>query len=108
MESNLKYKKPSQARKSETSQLGEVIERMIDTYKLRGKYNETYIIAQWEQLVGQAIANRTTQLYFSDKKLYIQVNSSPLRNELALAKSKFIQMLNNQIGATVVHDIVFI
>jgi hypothetical protein len=108
MESELRYKKPKAPRKAETNQLGVIIERLIDTYKLRSKYNETYIIAQWELLVGTAIANRTTQLYFAEKKLYIQVNSSPLRNELFLAKTKFIQMLNDEIGSKVVEDIVFI
>jgi Dna[CI] antecedent, DciA len=102
------YKKPTSGRKTEASTLGEVIERLLDAYKLRGKYNETYITSQWEQLVGPAIANRTTQLYFSDKKLYIQVNSSPLRSELALAKTKFIDMLNKEIGSKVVCDIIFI
>jgi predicted nucleic acid-binding Zn ribbon protein len=103
-----RYKKPSAARKQESNQLSDIIERLIDTYKLRGKYNETYIIAHWEKLVGTAIANRTTQLYFTDKKLYIQVNSSPLRSELFLAKTKFIKMLNEDIGSQAVEDIVFI
>lgn len=108
METPQFYKKPTTNRRTEPNPLAEVIERLIDTYKLRGKYNETYITSQWELLVGPAIAKRTTQLYFSDKKLYIQVNSSPLRSELALAKTKFIEMLNMEIGSKVVHDIIFI
>jgi predicted nucleic acid-binding Zn ribbon protein len=108
LENEIRYKKPTSGRKPEPNVLADVINRLIDTYKLRGKYNESYIISQWELLVGPAIANRTTQLYFSDKKLYIQVNSSPLRSELALAKTKFIEMLNKEIGDKVVHDIVFI
>jgi Dna[CI] antecedent, DciA len=95
-------------RKPEPTSLHDVIERLLDTYKLRGKYNETYIVAQWEALVGTAIANRTTQIYFSEKKLYVQLSSAPLRNELLLAKTKFIEMLNNEIGEKVVFDIIFI
>jgi predicted nucleic acid-binding Zn ribbon protein len=108
LESDIRYKKPSNGRKPEPNKLGDIITQLIDKYKLRGKYNETYIIAKWSELVGQAIANRTTELYFLDKKLYIQVNSSPLRNELLLAKSKFIEMLNKEIGDKVVHDIIFV
>lgn len=108
MENEIRYKKPSSGRKPEPTALAEVINRLIDTYKLRGKYNESYIISQWELLVGPAIANRTTQLYFSEKKLYIQISSSPLRSELALAKTKFVEMLNKEMGAKVVHDIIFI
>ncbi len=108
MEKEIRYKKPASGRKPEPNTLAVVIDRLIDTYKLRSKYNETFIIAQWETLVGPAIANRTTQLYFSDKKLYIQVNSSALGNELNMAKSKFIEMLNNEIGQKVVYDIIFI
>lgn len=108
MENELRYKKPVTNRRNEPSTLGDVIHRLLDTYKLRGKYNETYILAQWEAIVGPAIAKRTTQLYFSNQTLYIQVNSSPLRSELALAKTKFIEMLNKEMGQVVVHDIVFI
>ncbi|MES2794410.1 MAG: DUF721 domain-containing protein [Bacteroidota bacterium] len=108
MDSEIRYKKPAMGRKPDSNRLGDIIERLIDTYKLRGKYDESYIISQWELLVGTAIANRTTQLYFSDHKLFIQVNSSPLRNELLLAKSKFIEMLNKELGHKVVYDIIFI
>jgi predicted nucleic acid-binding Zn ribbon protein len=108
LENTLRYKKPTGARRPEPTSLKDVIDKLINTYKLRGKYNETYIIAQWEALVGTAIANRTTQIYFTDKKLYIQLNSAPLANELLLAKTKFIEMLNKEMGEKVVHDIVFI
>jgi hypothetical protein len=108
LENPIKYKKPASARRPEPTSLKDVVDRLLDTYKLRGKYNETYIIAQWEQLVGTAIANRTTQIYFSDKKLYIQLSSAPLRNELLLAKTKFIEMLNNELGEKIVFDIIFI
>jgi Dna[CI] antecedent, DciA len=108
LENPIKYKKPFTARKPEPTSLKDVIDRLLDTYKLRGKYNETYIIAQWEALVGTAIAKRTTQIYFSDRSLYIQLSSAPLRNELLMAKTKFIDMLNTEIGEKVVHDIIFI
>ncbi len=104
----LRYKKPVSGRRNATNSLGDIIEKLIDTYKLRGKYNETMILAKWEELVGAGIANRTTKLYFSEKKLYIQLNSAPLRNELLLAKTKFIEMLNKELKADVVSDIIFI
>ncbi len=104
----IKYRKPTSGRKNSTSTLGEIIEKLIDTYKLRGKYNETLIVNKWQELVGSAIANRTTQIYFSDKKLYLQLNSAPLRSELFLAKSKFVEMLNTELKAQVVEDIIFI
>ncbi len=108
MEEILKYKKPATGRKPEPTKLGEVIDRMLDIYKLRGKYNESYVVAMWEHLAGKAIAKRTTQIYFSNKNLFIQLNSPPLANELFMAKTKFIEMLNKEMGSNVVHDIIFI
>lgn len=96
------------ARKASTTSIGEGIQQLLDAYRLRGRYNETYITAMWEQLVGQTIASRTESVEVRDRKLYIRIKSAPLRQELMLAKTKFIEMLNAEMGSHVLDDIIFI
>jgi predicted nucleic acid-binding Zn ribbon protein len=84
------------------------IGQMLDYYDLRSRFDETYIPAYWEQLMGKPIASRTQEVYVRDGKLYLRIESAPLRNELVLGKSKIIELLNREIGKTVIEEVIFI
>ena len=81
---------------------------MLKAYKINGKVNETKVIESWERIMGKPIAARTTELKFKYKKLYVTLNSAPLRQELAMSKSKMIELLNKEFSERVVEDIVFL
>jgi predicted nucleic acid-binding Zn ribbon protein len=95
-------------RQAEVHTLKEVIEEMLTTYKLRGKYNETRLISSWEKIMGKPIASRTLKLFIKDKKLYVKLNSAPLKNELNLSKTKVLDLLHAEIGHKVLEDILFL
>ncbi len=95
-------------RKAEMSPLKEVIDEMLKAYKIKGKINETQVLESWEKLMGRAIAARTTDLKFRYKKLYVTLNSAPLRQELAMSKTKLIELLNKDFSEKVVEDVIFL
>jgi predicted nucleic acid-binding Zn ribbon protein len=95
-------------RKSDTAPLKEVIEDLLKTYKLKGKFNETHIIASWERIMGAPIAKRTTKLNIHNKKMYVTLNSAPLKHELSMSKTKILELLNKDIGESVVEEIIFL
>ena len=95
-------------RNAEVHTLGEIIEEMLNTYRLKGKYNETRLISSWEKIMGKPIASRTLKLFIKDKKLYVKLNSAPLKNELNLSKTKVIDLLHAELGTKVVDEIVFL
>ena len=95
-------------RKSNEQSLKEVIDDLLDAYKLRGKFNQKKIIHSWERVMGKTIANRTEAVFFKDDKLIIKLNSSVLREELSFSKNKIIQLLNEDIGEEVVKEVVLI
>jgi len=86
----------------------EAVEKMLEVYKLRRKYNETALIAAWPELMGQAIANRTKQLYIRDRKLFVKVESSVIKNELVLMRSQIIGRMNERAGQVVVEELVLL
>jgi hypothetical protein len=95
-------------RKSNEQSLQEVIDDLLDAYKLRGKFNQKKIIASWERIMGKTIANRTDAIFFRENKLIVKLNSSVLREELSFSKNKIIQLLNEDIGEEVVKEVVLI
>ncbi len=86
--------------------LKEAIEQMLDVYRLRRKFDETALIAAWPELMGNSIASRTTQLYIADKKLFVRVESSVIKNELLLMKSQILEKMNDRAGKVVITSLV--
>jgi predicted nucleic acid-binding Zn ribbon protein len=102
------YNRENARRNTKALPLKEAIEDMLELYKLRSKFNETYIVAYWEQIMGSPISSRTTEVYVKDRKLFVQLDSAPLRNELLMAKSKIVTLLNKEVGEEIIDDVVFI
>ncbi|MFB5945283.1 DUF721 domain-containing protein [Albibacterium profundi] len=88
--------------------LKEAIDQMLEVYRLRQKFDETSIVAAWPELMGTAIANRTTRLYISNKKLFVGLESSVIKNELMMMKTQIMKKLNDQAGKEIITSIVFL
>lgn len=95
-------------RKPNDMTMKEAITKMLSVYRLRGKYDETGIVAMWPELMGKAIGNRTTQIYVAHKKLFVRIESSVIKNELLLVRTGIIQKLNERAGSEVITEIIFL
>lgn len=95
-------------RKPNDISVKEAIDKLLSVYKLRGRFDETGIVAHWPDLMGTAVANRTTKIYVYQKKLFVHIESSVIKNELLMVKSAIIQKLNERAGAEVIADMVFL
>lgn len=95
-------------RKPNDISLKDAITKMLSVYRLRGKYDETGIVAHWPEIMGTAVANRTTQIYVSQRKLFVRIESSVIKNELLMVRTGIIQKLNERAGAEVITEIVFL
>lgn len=93
-------------RDSNNQILKDVITELLEKYRLSEKIDEVTLMEQWEELMGKVIATHTKQIYLNKKKLYVVLNSSVVRSELAIAKSKIIEMLNKSFGREIINDIV--
>lgn len=95
------------SRFTKATPMKEAIEAFLQSYRLKDKYNETYLIAYWEKLMGSSIANHTQRIYVNNKTLYLKLDSAPLRQELFMAQSKIIEIINNEVEKGIVEKIVF-
>lgn len=95
-------------RKAEPTTLKDAIDQMYDAYNLKRKIDEGTIITYWEKIMGNTVAKRTTNLFFRDKKLIVELSSAPLKQELILSKLKIIEMFAKEVGVGVVEEVVFL
>ncbi|RAJ95540.1 uncharacterized protein DUF721 [Larkinella arboricola] len=103
-----RFDKENASRRAGAIALKDAIGQMLKSYQLQTRFNETYLEAFWEKMMGKAIASRTNRLYVRDRILHIEINSAPLRSELVIAKQKMIQLINREMGTDLLDDVIFI
>jgi hypothetical protein len=86
--------------------LSEVIGAFILENKLKPQLNETRIKNLWEDLMGKTIATYTSNISMRKGTLYLTILSAPLKQELAFAKDKIKNLLNEELGEDYVKDVV--
>ena len=88
--------------------LKEAIEKLLHTYKLKSKVQEAHLVNAWERIMGKLIERHTRDLYIKNKKLYVKLDSAVVRQELSYARSKVLERVNEELGAGVVEEVVFL
>ncbi len=86
--------------------LKEVIQQLLDTYHLKEKVNELRLVQSWEGLFGKTISKYTQKMFVSNKKLYLTINSAPLRQELMYSRDKIVERINEAIEEDFVREVV--
>ena len=95
-------------RKANDKSLKDAIEQMLQVYKIKKRYEETGVIAHWPELVGKSVANRTKEIYIHNKKLFLRIESSVIKNELVLMRSQIIEKINEKAREILIEDVVFL
>ncbi len=94
-------------KKSNEQTLGAAIREFLKNYRLEEKVTETRITASWEKVMGRNIACYTEKIVLKNNILTVYLRSSVLRNELSMAKTKIMDMLNKEAGQQVIKEIIF-
>ncbi len=88
--------------------LKEAMEQLLKVYRLKGKFDETNAVASWQEVVGAPVANRTKEIFIKDKKMFVRIESSVIKNQLVMMRSQIIENLNKKAGSVVVTEIIFL
>lgn len=87
--------------------IGKAVEEYFRALGMTDKLYETKVLSRWEELMGKAIATRTTNVYIKEKTLYIELNSSVMRDELLQHKSVIINKVNGSAQKVLIEDVFF-
>jgi hypothetical protein len=85
----------------------ELVDKLMSAYQLQGKMTEMEVLSKWEEMMGKAVATRTTNLQIRLGVLIIRLNSSVMRDELQHGKQIIIERVNQTAGKKVIHDVWF-
>ncbi len=94
-------------RTSNETSLGDAISQILKAYRLDGKLKEIDVLSKWEELMGRAVFLRTKNIQIKHKTLYLEMDSSVMRDELLNGKSVIIQRINTEAGFEMITDVWF-
>lgn len=86
--------------------LKELIEKLIQSYKWTDKLDAVDVNATWEKVVGGIFAKHTTNLHIKNRILFVSLDSSVLRNELHMERTRIKDLINKELGKNVIDEIV--
>ena len=91
---------------SNEQSLKNAIGGFLKSSRLSGKMAEQKVIDGWAARMGPMIAKHTKEISIHEKKLFLHIDSAPLRQELFYSRENIIKMLNEEAGEEVIREII--
>ena len=94
-------------RNFESKSLKNVIGNIIDSSnKLNSGLNNIKVQNLWREVMRNNVNSYTNEIVLKKNTLYVNLSSSVLRQELSFGKQKIVDLLNKELGKTVIKKIV--
>ena len=93
-------------RHNEHISIKDVLKEFVETNKLDKGLDKVNVVDAWSKLMGNGVNNYTTAIRLERETLYVQLNSSVLREELSYGKQKIINMLNEELGKEIIKKLI--
>ena len=93
-------------RRTETLHIGDVLNEFFSRPYVAAKVAEGRLPDTWREVVGDAIANQTSQIRLVRGTLYVHVQSSIVRSELMMRRLALCQAINNRSRVPIVKSVI--
>ncbi len=78
--------------------IGQIIRRVLARQGMEKGIKEGEVLAEWENIVGSAVAKHTEAIALESGILFIKVNDSTWRNELSLMSEELKGKINDKFN----------
>lgn len=92
--------------RKDVKRIDSLLDQFVKSNKLEKGLAEHRLIKSWKVLLGISVAKKTKSLHIHNRKLFVSLYSSVMRNELEMMKDTLIARLNEEAGMKVIDDIV--
>ena len=93
-------------RRTKTQLMGELLEEFFRRPYIAAKVAEGKLPETWRTVVGDRVANETTELKLENHILHVRIRSSVLRQELFYQRDALRDALNEQAGVRLVNAVI--
>jgi predicted nucleic acid-binding Zn ribbon protein len=86
--------------------LGDALQQFLNKSRLKAGIQALQIEDVWEKLMGKTIAKYTERIKIINHTLFITTSVAPLKNELMFQKENIIKLINEELGAGTIKEVV--
>ncbi len=94
------------AGKKNNMTLGEALKQFLHQNRLQQGIHAVEAEHAWRSVLGPGVDSYTRTVELKGNTLFVSLDSSVLREELSLGKSKIIALLNESLGSEVIQKLV--
>ena len=92
--------------RKEVKKIDSLLQQFVKAQGLEKGLAEYRLMKSWKDLLGITVAKKTKSLRIQNRKLFVTLHSSVVRNELSMIKDSLIPKLNEAAGMDVIDDVV--
>jgi len=89
-----------------TRKINEVLKEFLRENNLDVRFKERELVESWEEMVGRTVNRATKNIYIRDRKLFVVLSSSVVRNELYMLKNEIVRKLNERVGEQIITELI--
>ncbi len=93
--------------KRDVKSIKELILKNLRTQGLEMPLQQKRLIDAWPVVMGDMIANYTSNLYIRNQTLWVHLTSPALRADLMMMRQQIVKKLNDAVGSQVIADVLF-
>ena len=87
--------------------MSEILLDIMNENNMGRQMLEHRAIDLWKVVTGPTVVRATRAIYIKNSVMFVELNSSVIRNELIYSKSKVMENINSAVGQDIIQDIVF-
>jgi len=93
-------------RRSNTEPIKNIISQFLKENNIDKRLDEQEMIRLWYEVTGRMVARATQSVEIRNRKMFVKLSSSVVRNELSMIRDGLIKELNNHFDAPLIDDII--
>ena len=93
--------------KRDVKSIKELILKNLRTQGLEMPLQQKRLIDAWPVVMGDMIANYTSNLYIRNQTLWVHLTSPALRADLMMMLQQIVKKMNDAVGSQVIADVQF-
>ncbi len=93
-------------KRSKTLLVGDVLKEFFERPFIAAKVAEGKLPDTWRAIVGDMVANMTTELRLENHILFVRISSSTLRHELFMQREALKDEINYRSKARIVNSVI--
>ena len=93
-------------RRSQTRSIKDVLHDFLKENRLDRKLDEQEMIRLWYEITGKMVARATKSVYIKNRKMFVSIESSVIRNEISMIREGLLKELNSRFNEALIDEII--